>query len=76
MKKFIILTKDGFTFTKNDIHIENLQVLDILEGLNAEDALNNFKENCGEVIQNGFDDITIFELNPSLPIHSYLSKIE
>lgn len=71
MKKFIILTKDGFTSTKNNTHIENLQVLDILDGLDTKDALTRFKNNINIDLQDGFDDIIIFELKSDNP--SYFS---
>jgi hypothetical protein len=69
MKNFILLTRDGFTSTKNDEPIENMQVLDILEGSNPEDALARFKKSYGKSLESDFDDIVIYELNGNHPLY-------
>jgi hypothetical protein len=48
MKKYIILTPEGRTIAPNEkAHVENLQVLGIVENVNSEDEalINLLKEN-------------------------------
>jgi hypothetical protein len=72
-EKFYLLTRDGFTFTKDNESIENLQVLGILDGVDAEDALLKFKKDYGKPLQNDFEDVIIHELKDNQPAYFFLA---
>ena len=62
MKKFIFLTKEGFTETPDNKDIENLQVLGFANGKDAEEALDILKQENKYLKDTNFDDIIVMEL--------------
>jgi hypothetical protein len=64
MKKYIVLTNEGYTFSPKDSEINNLQVLGFIESKNKEEAKEKFFINNEWVLETGFDknNMIIYEL--------------
>ena len=74
MKNFILLTRDGYTLTNKNESTENMQVLSIIDGVDAEDAFAKFKADCKIITKNDFEDVIIFELKKNKPKYFSLSE--
>jgi len=74
MPNFILLTRDGYMLTNTNESTENMQVLSIVDGVDAEDAFAKFKADCQIVTSNGFEDVIVFELKDNSPKYFSLSE--
>lgn len=70
MKKYIFYTANGFTQDLNGSEIENCQILGWSDGINPDNAFNNFKKENRFVKNFNFDDILCQELS-SEKTHSF-----
>lgn len=62
MRHFIFITKEGFTTTPLDEDIENLQVLDIVSGIDEKKAFATFIRENPHLEDSGFEDVVAMEL--------------
>ncbi len=66
IKYFIFLTNEGYTFQPESDFVEsemdNLQVLGLSEGLNKDDAIENFIHDNVFLQELNFDNVLVFEL--------------
>ena len=62
MRHFIFITKEGFTTTPLDRDIENLQVLDIVSGIDEKEAFVTFVRENPHLEDSGFEDVEAMEL--------------
>ncbi|MCK4695116.1 MAG: hypothetical protein KAT74_05115 [Candidatus Cloacimonetes bacterium] len=78
LKYFIFLTDEGFTFQPKSDFIEsemdNLQVLGLSEGLNTDNAIENFIQDNKFLKELNFDNILVFELISDKVIQSFSLK--
>ncbi len=62
MRKFIFITPEGETKTPTGEDIENLQVLGFGEGIDVNDAFNNFMRENYYIRTTNFNEVTGIEL--------------
>lgn len=70
IKKYIVLTADGFTEDVDMESTENLQVIDWIEGNNISDAFENFKKQ--KKYYGNYDQLCIQEVVGDLIYLDYL----
>lgn len=62
MRRFIFLTSEGDTRDPEGREIENLQVLGLSRGINANDAFENFKRDNSYILGFSFSEVSVLEL--------------
>lgn len=62
MKKYIVLTNQGFTENNYCVSTDNMQVLGWAEGINQADAIENFKKNYSKLLEGYGDVVILYEL--------------
>jgi len=69
MKDFIIISPDGFTYTKNDFEVNNHQVLSFQKAINEKEALKQFfKENEVLIKNREYENFIVFEISNKLEL--------
>lgn len=62
MKKYIVLTDEGYTYEPDGKDIENLQVLGITEGANEDEAVDNLLNESPWIKNTSFKSIMCLEV--------------
>jgi hypothetical protein len=80
MKSFIFLTAEGFTYQPDssscEPDIENLQVLDLAEGIDMEDAFKNMVKDNEYLLDTTFDEVFGLELKKTGRKYFYLNDLK
>jgi len=62
MKKFLLITADGFTQDMAGMDVENCQVLGCAEGRDFDEAVEKFKKENSWFVDYRFEDIKGYEV--------------